>query len=279
IIRKQVDDLSTHTTKYALPTLSQKVFANMKRVGKGFSGVDTPLFEGMLVAQEIEEEGDADEHVVDVTAVDDAHGDDIAAHGEVPTVTQEPSIPSLTPYSTTTTTSRSTFNILALDACATLTKRVEHLEYDKEEDKKVEEAKVVESAQVQGRQAESQAKIYKIDIEHANKVLSMQEDKTEPAKVKEVVDVVTNAKLIIEVVTAPPVLAATLSAAPARVVAAPSRRTKGVLILLVERRYPLSRFTLDQMLNAVRLRVEEESEMSLELLRFTSQQHQEGQLE
>nr|GEZ11238.1 retrovirus-related Pol polyprotein from transposon TNT 1-94 [Tanacetum cinerariifolium] len=40
------------------------------------------------------------------------------------------------------------------------------------------------------------------------------------------------------------------------------------LILLVERRYPLSRFTLDQMLNAVRLRVEEESEMSLEFLSF-----------
>nr|GEV43025.1 uncharacterized mitochondrial protein AtMg00810-like [Tanacetum cinerariifolium] len=38
------------------------------------------------------------------------------------------------------------------------------------------------------------------------------------------------------------------------------------LILLVERRYQLSRFTLDQMLNAMRLRVEEESEMSLELL-------------
>nr|GFD32065.1 hypothetical protein [Tanacetum cinerariifolium] len=51
------------------------------------------------------------------------------------------------------------------------------------------------------------------------------------------------------------------------------------LILLVERRYPLSRFTLDQMLNVLRLRVEEESEMSLELLRFTRQQHQEGQLE
>nr|GEX72739.1 hypothetical protein [Tanacetum cinerariifolium] len=51
------------------------------------------------------------------------------------------------------------------------------------------------------------------------------------------------------------------------------------LILLVERRYPLSRFTLDQMLNALRLRVEEQSEMSLELLRFTRQQHQEGQLE
>nr|GEY29281.1 hypothetical protein [Tanacetum cinerariifolium] len=51
------------------------------------------------------------------------------------------------------------------------------------------------------------------------------------------------------------------------------------LILLVERRYPLTRFTLDQMLNAVKLGVEERSEMSLELLRFTRQQHQEGQLE
>nr|GEZ35427.1 reverse transcriptase domain-containing protein [Tanacetum cinerariifolium] len=39
------------------------------------------------------------------------------------------------------------------------------------------------------------------------------------------------------------------------------------LILLVERRYPLSRFTLEQMLNSVRLQVEKQSKMSLELLR------------
>nr|GFA00946.1 hypothetical protein [Tanacetum cinerariifolium] len=51
------------------------------------------------------------------------------------------------------------------------------------------------------------------------------------------------------------------------------------LILLVERRYPLSRITLDQMLNAVRLIEEEQSEMSLELLRFTRQQYQKGQHE
>nr|GEW66314.1 hypothetical protein [Tanacetum cinerariifolium] len=43
------------------------------------------------------------------------------------------------------------------------------------------------------------------------------------------------------------------------------------------KKYPLLRFTLDQMLNAVRLRVEEQSEMSLELIRFTRQQLQEGQ--
>nr|GEZ36131.1 hypothetical protein [Tanacetum cinerariifolium] len=38
------------------------------------------------------------------------------------------------------------------------------------------------------------------------------------------------------------------------------------LILLVERKYPLIRLTLDQMLNDVRLEVEEESEVSLDLL-------------
>nr|GEV82712.1 hypothetical protein [Tanacetum cinerariifolium] len=48
------------------------------------------------------------------------------------------------------------------------------------------------------------------------------------------------------------------------------------MILLVERRYPLTSFTLDQMLNNVRLEVEEESEVSLELLRFERKQQQEG---
>nr|GEW20418.1 hypothetical protein [Tanacetum cinerariifolium] len=50
-----------------------------------------------------------------------------------------------------------------------------------------------------------------------------------------------------------------------------------LLILLVERRYPLSRFILEQLVNVTRLQVEEESEMSLELLRFTRQQFQEYQ--
>nr|GEW90513.1 retrovirus-related Pol polyprotein from transposon TNT 1-94 [Tanacetum cinerariifolium] len=49
------------------------------------------------------------------------------------------------------------------------------------------------------------------------------------------------------------------------------------LFLLVERRYPHSRFTLEQLFNMTRLQVEEESEMSLELLRFTRQQLQEYQ--
>nr|GEV48050.1 putative ribonuclease H-like domain-containing protein [Tanacetum cinerariifolium] len=81
-------------SKYIFDSL---VFANMRRVGNGFFGVETPLFEGMLVGQEIKEGGDAEEHVQDVTTGDVAQGDDTAAHGEVPTVSQEPSIPSPTP--------------------------------------------------------------------------------------------------------------------------------------------------------------------------------------
>nr|GEW40551.1 hypothetical protein [Tanacetum cinerariifolium] len=79
VIYLSTGNLSTHTTKYALPALTQKVFTNMRRVRKGFSGVETPLFEGMLVGQEIEEEGDKDEHVEYVTAGDDAQEDVTAA--------------------------------------------------------------------------------------------------------------------------------------------------------------------------------------------------------
>nr|GEZ07112.1 hypothetical protein [Tanacetum cinerariifolium] len=48
-------------------------------------------------------------------------------------------------------------------------------------------------------------------------------------------------------------------------------------ILMVERRYPLSRFTLEQLVKVARLQVDEESKMSLELLRFTRHQLQEYQ--
>nr|GFC52516.1 hypothetical protein [Tanacetum cinerariifolium] len=62
IIQNQLGDLSTHSTKYISPALTQKVFANMRRVGKGYLGVETPLFKGMLVAGETKEQGDAEEH-------------------------------------------------------------------------------------------------------------------------------------------------------------------------------------------------------------------------
>nr|GEY63306.1 hypothetical protein [Tanacetum cinerariifolium] len=201
----------------------------------------------------IEDEGDADEHVEEVTGGDNAHGEDSAAHREVPTITQEPSISSPTPPTPPpqppqdlplTSQVQQTppqspqrvnkSNDTVMDDESNQGRMIVEMDKDdvvilmddKEEDKKVKEAKVDESTQDQGRQAESHAKIYKIDMHHANKVLSMQEDETEPDKVQEVVDVVTTAKLI----TKPQVPAATLIAAPTKVAAAPSRRRKGVVI-------------------------------------------------
>nr|GFB33109.1 hypothetical protein [Tanacetum cinerariifolium] len=54
-------------------------------------------------------------------------------------------------------------------------------------------------AEIEGRQADTQAEIYNIDLDHSSKVLSMQED---DAEVQEAVENVTTAKLITEVVTA-----------------------------------------------------------------------------
>ncbi|GKC15826.1 hypothetical protein Tco_1012608, partial [Tanacetum coccineum] len=57
---KQVGDMSTHDEIFVTPSHTKKVFGNMKRVGKGFSGVVTPLFPTMMVqAQEEMGEGSA----------------------------------------------------------------------------------------------------------------------------------------------------------------------------------------------------------------------------
>nr|GFA55245.1 hypothetical protein [Tanacetum cinerariifolium] len=87
------------------------VFANMSRIGKGFSGVETPLFEGMLVVREDVEAYIGEEHVPDNTAV-------VAAQEIVTTAALEDVLAAV-------------LEDTALDACATLTLRVEHLEHDK----------------------------------------------------------------------------------------------------------------------------------------------------
>nr|GFB55512.1 hypothetical protein [Tanacetum cinerariifolium] len=72
---------------------SSSKFYMYLRVGKGFSGVETPLFEGMLVGV-IGEEGDAEEQVQDVADVTAAQGADTAVIGDV---IQDQSIPYPTP--------------------------------------------------------------------------------------------------------------------------------------------------------------------------------------
>nr|GFA65908.1 hypothetical protein [Tanacetum cinerariifolium] len=76
--KNQVGDLSTHTTRYISLALTQKVFSNMRRVGKGFSGVETPLFEGMLAARHLAEEGIAEEQVQADVAVAATVQDNVA---------------------------------------------------------------------------------------------------------------------------------------------------------------------------------------------------------
>nr|GEU31844.1 copia protein [Tanacetum cinerariifolium] len=422
MINAKVDDLSSHNTKYTSPVLTKKVFTNMKRIGKGFLGVETPLFDAMLVQQQVQDDAEVQE---------DKDSEVSAAPtppSPTPTTTspppqQEPipspsqaqfaqplSPPSQQPSHPADISESSMTHLNKLmEICATLTKKVANLEQDKiaqaleiiklkQRVRKLEkkrrtkhlglkrrmhpnrgkiaeldankditlvdvDAEVEMDANIQGRMAESQAKVYNLDLQHSKIVLSMQDtDEAKPAKVEEVLEVVTAAKLMTEVVTtaAPITTAAQVpkASAPRRrrgvviqdpeetAVASvivptevkPKDKRKGILIeepkplkrqaqikqdeafarqleaelnaninwndvledqkgryglakvkswklfescgvhintltttqmfLLVEKKYPLTPFTLEQMINNVRLKVEGQSEMSLELLSF-----------
>nr|GEV91600.1 hypothetical protein [Tanacetum cinerariifolium] len=228
IIQNQLGDLSTHSTKYISSALTQKVFVNMRRVGKGCSGVETPLFEGMLVAREPEEQGDVEEQGnkeeqgnADTTAEEPetAIPEDVANDQPIPLpalLTPPPQQP----------------QDEALDAYAALARRVEHLEQDKlrrlrkvgtsqrvdtsadtlledvsnqgrvidiDEDAVKETEKVREytaNTQVEGRQAD----IYHIDMDHAAKVL-ISAVVVIPSVVPETISIAA----AIPTVTAPPV--------------------------------------------------------------------------
>nr|GEV55630.1 hypothetical protein [Tanacetum cinerariifolium] len=265
----------------------------MRRVGKGCSGVETPLFERMIVTQQVGE-GAAKVNVDDVP-VAGVTNEDVAGVNidDVNAADAEPSIPSPPPNtqsppppqeqeqpsslqvlptpppsliaqspSPTQQQQHSQLKILMdllhtlLETCTTLTKRVENLEKDKiaqaleitnlkqrvrgiielldvDKDVILENVEDKDDEDVQGRPVESQAQIYQIDLKHADKVLSMQDDESEPAKLKEVVEVVTTAKLMTEVVTAAAaaIIAVATAAAPTLTTdPSAARRRKGVVI-------------------------------------------------
>nr|GEV30269.1 uncharacterized mitochondrial protein AtMg00810-like [Tanacetum cinerariifolium] len=282
--------------------------------------VDTPLFDGMLVQQQVQADV-----VKDVVEDED---DDNKVESSADTV---------------------------IDDKEDASKQGEIAKLDADEDVTLVDAEENVNVDVKERLVEYQAKVYHLDLDHAKKVLSMQDtDEAEPAEVEEVFEVVTTAKLMREVVTT----AATTIIAAQVPKASALRRRRGVviedpqetatasvivhseikskdkgkgqkeegskrkddsleqraakkqrideeteelkthlqiiandddddvyteatplalkMILLVEKKYPLKRFTLEQILNNVRLEVEEESEMSLELLRLVRRQLQEG---
>nr|GEW95441.1 putative ribonuclease H-like domain-containing protein [Tanacetum cinerariifolium] len=188
--------------------------------GKGCSGVETQLFKGMLVARESEEQGDAEEH----------SNDDNVAEEPVTTVSKDDNL-EITKLKTRVKKLERANKVTALKfrrlrkvrtsqrgytSDDTVMEDVSNqgrmiVELDKDEGdvlmnekEETEEVKDITSdAQVKGRHAE----IYQIDMNHAAKVLSMEED--EP-KIQEAMEVVTTAKLITEVVAA---ISETVSAA------------------------------------------------------------------
>nr|GFD11600.1 hypothetical protein [Tanacetum cinerariifolium] len=154
------------------------------RVGKGFSGVETPLFETMLAVRDIAEEAKAQ-----IPAQDD----DVQEHAEEEVATD---VVSPTPTSPSPSSP-------VLDTCSTIVLRVKGLEnanaaqqleiiklkarvkklerlnkgrisVDMETDEGIElEVDQEKSAEVEGRHADTQAEIYNIDLDHSSKVLSM----------------------------------------------------------------------------------------------------------
>nr|GEV21790.1 hypothetical protein [Tanacetum cinerariifolium] len=128
----------------------------------------------------------------------------------------------------------------ALYVCAALARRAEHLEHDKvaqdleiiklkaREEKETEEVNdITGDAQVKGRQAH----IYQIDMDHAVKVLIMQEDESE---VQEAVEVVTTAKLIIEVIVAVSETVSAVAVVPAATPTQTKSKDKGKGIMVEE---------------------------------------------
>nr|GEW08268.1 putative ribonuclease H-like domain-containing protein [Tanacetum cinerariifolium] len=203
MINAKVDDLSSHNTMYTSPTLTQKVFANMRRIGKGFSGVDIPLFDGVLVQQQVQDVEDA--------AEDEDDDNEVYA---------KPTPPSPTPLKQRVRRleKKRQFKSLGFKRLRKvgIAQKVESSAdtiMDDQEDAS-KQGKIAEldvtlvdaeediTADVQGRLAESQAKVYHLDLQHAKKVLSMQDiDEAELVEVEEVIEVVTAAKLMTEVVT------------------------------------------------------------------------------
>nr|GEZ13446.1 hypothetical protein [Tanacetum cinerariifolium] len=218
IIQNQVGDLSTHSTRFISPALTQKVFANMIRVEKGISWVKTPLFEEMFVAVQPAEKGLVAAQVdVAVDAVVKAHvAEDVVYDAissplphVIPSPSQEPSSPPQQQQSSPQ----------APPQDAEFPTQLNKMIADMDMNEGIELVKDAEVAESEGRNAaehaEKQAEIYNLDLDHSSKVLIRVASTTIPA--------------------AKP----SIPAAAPTVVAAYTRRRNGVIIRYPEEELPL----------------------------------------
>nr|GEV03385.1 uncharacterized mitochondrial protein AtMg00810-like [Tanacetum cinerariifolium] len=281
LIDHQLGDMSHHKDIYDNPSLTKKVFANMKRVGTGFSGVVIALFDNMLVpiAEEVGLIQDDIQLVPIPTkpSTSKPHKkhkpkkQQPQAH-KVPSLEPSPKHKLPSPSNDPLPGSKDSMKLKELmDLCTHLSNKVLELKSEvidikstykdwikklegrvdklEEENRVLKELRSVhskvdiaapvvekEKSFKQGRiiayidedveinLEEAQAKLYRIDLKHPQKVLSMQDvDDEEPAE--EVVEVVKAAKLMTEVVTT----TGATTTADAKKLSVPRRR-RGVVI-------------------------------------------------
>nr|GEV22761.1 putative ribonuclease H-like domain-containing protein [Tanacetum cinerariifolium] len=194
IMDHQVDDMTTHNTMYTSPTLTQKVFANIRRVGKGFSCVETPLFASMLVQPQPQAEEDV-EIPIDPTPPSTTNAPSPSDHQDTtptphatPLQDQPLTLHDSPPHDQPTTPHESTIPLLTtlMETCATLSQKVAELEKDKHSQaleilqlkkrvKKLERKKEIKVFRVQ--KAEKGRKIEAIDADEGITLVDVKTDK------------------------------------------------------------------------------------------------------
>nr|GEX23375.1 uncharacterized mitochondrial protein AtMg00810-like [Tanacetum cinerariifolium] len=225
MIRAQVGDLSSHTIKYSTNALTQKQADDVDDVTAADVEPSIPLPIPTTQPPPPSQELPSTSQVIPTLPLSPI------AQPSSPPQQPKPLQPTLD--------AEISLDLLhtLLETCTTLTRKVEALEQDK-----VDQALEIKNLKqrvnnlerknkLKGRiieliDADKDVTLEKVEVDKNAKVLSMQNDELEPAELKEVVEVVTIAKLITKVVT----IAATITAATTPITAAPSaaRRRKGV---------------------------------------------------
>nr|GEY04866.1 hypothetical protein [Tanacetum cinerariifolium] len=235
-----IADLSKHATRYISPVLTQKVYANMRRVEKGFSRVETPLFESMLAVRDVAEEAEA-QVPAQGDDVQEHAAEEVATNAVSPTPTPPsppfPFIPSSPPHQSPCPPQPQDAEVPSLlfqqvlDTCSALARRVEGLEHDKATQqleigklkarvKKLENINKVKSSKLRRLKKDErielladQEKDAEFEGRHADKqaeIYNIDLDHSskvlskqeDDTEVQEAVEIVTTAKLMTEVVTA-----------------------------------------------------------------------------
>nr|GEU60047.1 hypothetical protein [Tanacetum cinerariifolium] len=207
-------------------------------VGKGFSRVDTLLFEGMLVPQQVHD--DVADDVADVVADADAEPTPLSPTSATtpppqqelislpsqvlatpsPSPHQSPIVPpSSPPHQQPSQTTKISMNFLTHS-------KAKGQEIGKKEEVKSFWVKEIEKGEARRISSTSLS----FGLGTCSKSLKYADDEAEPAELKKVIKVVTTAKLIIEVETA----AATTITASLMPKASDAKRRKGVVIRYLE---------------------------------------------